>query len=257
MSEEQESPTDESGHQLGEALPEFSPNHWWFILRKPEIVLGLAAAAAVISLSCLLVLVSHSSAHPGSGGEESRLTQLKSATLEVDAKVSKLRTRVAELEGARELEGYAHKAIAEGDRSSLLELHEYLKAPRIPALKEVADAEIIRVEYYYLTTRRFRGFPNELPTNPETDPIARHAQILLDPQQPWGVRAQVARLLGDKKKNVQAAETLARACETDSNLYVVQESILAFTRVTGFRSTGVFDSRSLNDWWVKNRANFE
>ncbi len=83
------------------------------------------------------------------------------------------------------------------------------------------------------------------------------AKILLDGERQWDVRAEAARRLGRMDKDAQAAEALAKAGDTDPNLYVVQESILAFSRVTEFRPSGVFDSRSVKDWWAKNRSKFE
>ena len=155
----------------------------------------------------------------------------------------------------RELRRLGNEAIAEGHRSAMRRLNEHFESPEALSLKEAANAELIRVETYFVTTRRFRGFP-DLPVIPEEGAVAFLADILLDESRDWQSRAKAASLLGDYEKNPDAAAALAEASQVDPNLYVVQEIILAFARVTGFQTTGVFDSRSLTRWWEKNSHRF-
>ena len=165
--------------------------------------------------------------------------------------------RIAILEGARELQKWANEAIADGHRSALNKLDAYYDDPDIQALQEVANAEIIRVESYFVTTRQFRSFPQEMPYISETDPISSLARIVLDDSHRWSVRARAATLLSEYSRSKVAAEALAKASHTDPNLYVIHEAVLAFAKITGFRSRGAFDSGGVNNWWAKNRADFE
>lgn len=176
---------------------------------------------------------------------------------ELEAKTAELSAKIAELEMIRTLQRYASEAIADGHRSALHQLHDYFDDPGIQSLKAVADAEIIRVETYYVTTRYVRGFPSEMPFVSESDPVGSLARILLSDDYTWAVRARAAMLLADHKNSKPAAEALVEASQTDANLYVVQEAILAFSKLTGFRSTGVFDSKSVARWWEKNQGKFE
>ena len=132
-------------------------------------------------------------------------------------------------------------------------LDEYYQNPQLQSLKAVANAEIIRVESYYVMTRRTRSFQEEMPFISETEPVDSLTRILLNDKYRWPVRARAATLLSGFPDNNQAKQALVEACHMDPNLYVVQESILAFTKLTGYRSMGVFDSRSIVRWWEKSK----
>jgi hypothetical protein len=188
---------------------------------------------------------------------DAKVPELDAKVPELDAKVTKLEAKVTELEGIRTLQRYGNEAITEGNRTAFFRLDEYFKNPEFASLKETAKAEIVRVESYFVSTRRFRGFPGEMPEIREVDPVVGLELILLDGQRHWSLRARAAVMLGEMKGNPQAADALVKAGQTDPNLYVVQEAILAFTRVTGFRSSGVFDSDSVRTWWAANRSEFE
>jgi hypothetical protein len=225
------------------------------VAAAPSMAIGTAVTALLV-LTCLTIAAvgyflwqhSESPAH-----EPTRVDGID----ELQVEISELSAKVEELEGIRELQRYGNEAIADGHRSARYKLDEYYKNPKIQALKAVANAEIIRVESYYVSTRRFRAFEEEMPFVSEADPVGSLSRILLASDKAWPVRARAANLLSEYPKNALAAKALAEACHTDSNLYVVQEAILAFAKVTGFRSTGVFDSRSINRWWEKNRSQFE
>lgn len=232
---------------------------------------GFFLALGVIAACAYLLSLVQEIVHPPNGSGDPDIAQLtktaarfetKAANLEAKvaeqaATIAQFETKMAELEGFHQLQRYGNQAIAEGRRAALYKLHDYLANPSIQALKETANAEIIRVETYYLTTTRFRGFPDEMPISPEFDPVAEFSRILLDADSDWSKRAQAARMLGEMDRDIRAADALAKASNGDGNLYVVQESILAFSRITGFRTSGVFDSRSVSEWWAKNRPNFE
>ena len=175
----------------------------------------------------------------------------------LEAKVSELNTKILEVDGIRELQRLANEAIAEGHRSSLYKLDQYVKNPEIQALQQVANAEIIRVESYFVTTRPYRGFPEEMPFISEADPVGSLAGILSDSNRHWALRARAATLLGEYPKDTAAADALAEASELDPSLYVVHEAILAFAKVTGFRSSAVFDSSTLRRWWANHRSDLK
>lgn len=208
--------------------------------------------AALAGCGCLLWLHRRPA-----GADRPRSDGPGAPAVRLAAQVAQLEAKVAELEGIRELQRHANEAIAGGNRAALYKLDESLRSPASAALKETARAEIIRVESYFVTTKRFRGYPGGLPDVPADDPVPTLAQILLDLDKHWAMRSHAARMLGEHAKNLQAADALAKASDADPSLYVAQEAIIAFAKLTGFRPTAVFDGRSLNEWWAKNRANFE
>ncbi|MFT5409917.1 MAG: hypothetical protein ACI9NC_002643 [Verrucomicrobiales bacterium] len=221
----------------------------------PSMAIGTTVKALLVITCVSIAVVGYSLwQHRGSPAHESTTVD---GVAELQARVGELSVKIEKLEGIRELQRYGNEAIADGHRSARYKLDEYYKNPKIQELKAVANAEIIRVESYYVATRRFRAFEEEMPFIPEVDPVATLSQILLASDNNWSVRARAANLLSQHPKNALAAKALAEACHTDSNLYVVQEAILAFAKVTGFRSSGVFDSQSINRWWNENHSQFE
>lgn len=198
-----------SGSEVATSDPPEGANKVWPWLKQTSITdLLLALTCVAIACCTVLLYVHQKSAHPkaeqpGTDPGESQITTLSETTSRQETKVADLEAKVAELEGIRQLQGYANEAIGGGSRSALYQLDGYYKNPEIPALREAAKAEIIRVETYYLTTRRFRGFPDELPSIPEPDPVAMLAKILLDGERQWDVRAEAARRLGRMDKDAQ------------------------------------------------------
>ena len=208
-----------------------------------------------LAIGVLAVLVLNSDRSPKRSSKQ--VSEHAEKIGELEKLTDELTTKVAELESIRDLQRYANEAISEGYRSGLSKLEDYYKEPKFPALKAVANAEIIRVESYYITTKRFRAFHDKMPFTSEKDPVGSLARILLDVNYDWAVRARAATLLSEYEKNAVAAKALANAANTDPNLYVVQEAIFAFAKVTGFHAGGVFDSNSVMRWWARNGSQME
>jgi len=174
-----------------------------------------------------------------------------------ESEVALLKEKIARLEGAQMLADWGNEAIAEGSRFRLEQLDQYYNNPEIQSLKSVANAEIIRVEAYYFTTRKHRDPRPQMPFVSTTDPVKSLAEILIADESKWDVRFRAARMLGEYKDNRKAAVILLEASDTDSNLFVVEECIRAFSRVTNYISRGPFDSKSAKHWWTANRSKFE
>ena len=49
--------------------------------------------------------------------------------------------------------------------------------------------------------------------------------------------------------------TLLQAAENDSSLDVVKACMGAFSRITGYKSSGVFAYKQAKNWWLRNREN--
>ena len=116
----------------------------------------------VIQRCLALLLVSfflwrHVSSHPAeakpTGGVE-----------ELQAKTDELSAKIVELEAVRDLQTWANEAISGGHRSALRKLDEYYQNPEIQSLKAFANAEIIRVESYFVMTRRTRATDDSMST---------------------------------------------------------------------------------------------
>lgn len=181
-----------------------------------------------------------------------RLAAVREGLREVDERQQAIDT-VAEL--AR----MADEAVVHGSRFAYRKLMSRLGEIDTPELRDAAEAQLMRVDSYYVSTRPFQAYV--IPVT-EIHPTASREEdlrpddlrrILSSAELPWSFRAKAARLLGESKEDDDTiAAALMDAIRTDSHLAVVQESLIALENLTTFQADGVFDEQGAVAWWDDN-----
>ncbi len=179
-----------------------------------------------------------------------------------DELLAEIQGELARIKARNRLTSLADQAISAGSRYSYRELERAYQAPEIIELKDAASAEMGRVESHFVSTRRYRSYTLDVPRliegkRTESELDARDLiEIMLQESNYWEARARAAQLLATDKGDPRVAEALVRCIDGDSSLYVLQEALLSFEKITGYKPPGVFDGSLASDWWAQNKVRF-
>ncbi len=160
-----------------------------------------------------------------------------------------------------QLTAFADEAITLGSRKSYTDLKQIAATSTEPAQRHGAEAELLRVKFFYASGTRLGAYKLPVaslyPTlkNSEEEDLTpdQLIKLLLDQKKDWRVRSRVALLLGESR-SYEVAEALVEAVRTDESLDVIKECIFSFEENTGYRSPGLLEIEDLLKWWEANSA---
>ena len=178
----------------------------------------------------------------------------------VDPKTAlEIENELAFLRSRNELTSLADIAINQGDRESYENILKVIEDPEKARLADAARAEALRVQQFYFQSNRPQNY--QIPADQIfQDPAIRTERdlstynkvaLLQDPRQDWRTRTKAAFILAGSK-DLDAADALVRAIQTDPDLNVVKEAHTTFEQNWGYRGD-LFDVPSLVEWWKQNR----
>ncbi len=199
------------------------------------------------------------------GRKADRLTQGISATvskLETSSKESEVLNRtlsaaVDDLRRRKSLTDLGGRAITDASRPALRELSRIAESDSSPEIRLLALSEVMRVKAFWLSVSRtadarINKEGKEVKIS-ELKTCEVLPQVLHNPS--WIVRAVLVGELGGRRDD-QVPETLLQVIESDENLEVVKDAVLAWDALTRHRSPDVFGLPFVETWWKDNGESF-
>lgn len=154
---------------------------------------------------------------------------------------------------------YADRAIAQGSAEAMASLWLSFNDPELARLRDGIQAEIIRVQNYYLHLSRlppdyrlpvrelFRDQAIRSEADLKPDQII---PLMLDQKQPLEVRIRCAYVLGGQRHR-SVAQALVQAMKNDPALDVVKEAQRTLEEDYQMR-VAPLNSRAAEDWWQEH-----
>jgi hypothetical protein len=156
---------------------------------------------------------------------------------------------------------WADQAIAQGSSDAMTNLWRSMDDPELAKLRDGVQTEIIRVQNYYAKLSRVppdyrlpvrdlfknSSLRNEADLSPD-----QVSKLLLDPQQPFEVRARAAYVLGGRR-TPEVARALIQAMKTDPMLDVVKEAQRTLEDDFAMRVPPLH-IRAADAWWQQYSA---
>lgn len=171
-----------------------------------------------------------------------------------------LQNQIAALKERGELTVFGDDAIANGSRAAYDKLNAaHSDSGSSPARKAAANAEIKRIQMFYLQSRnilprripvKIKGKLFNIDNRLSTDDLTG---VLVSMEQAWEYRSRAAMLLGQRPEPKVVAALLA-AIQKDPSLSVVYHATRNFKALTGCPSSAVFGGKDLEPWLNKNQA---
>lgn len=160
-----------------------------------------------------------------------------------------------------QLTAYADESITLGSRKAYMELKDVAETSKDPTLRYAAEAEILRIRFFYASGSRLGGYklptatlyPDGATKKDEDLSSDELTTLLLDKTKEWEIRSRAAYLLGDRR-GYEVARSLVEAVRTDECLDVVEQAMYSFEEITAYRSPGAFEIQHLLNWWDDNSA---
>lgn len=150
------------------------------------------------------------------------------------------------------------RSIHSADRAALEKLQEMATSSPEERIRTGALAEILRVKTAY--QMGLRSSSHTLPVGQLFPALKGRGEMELTTDQLIKVmhtqdrpdyRVKAAYLLADRRGG-KAADALASSVASDTDLDVVREAAMTFCEMTGYRTSDLFDSQSLMEWWQTN-----
>jgi len=189
---------------------------------------------------------------------ESSEQKLEAGNKKVDGLIQTMSTTVDNLDRRKALTDLTAAAVG-GSRPALTQLTTAAVSDKSPEMRRLALSEILKVKGFWVTGSRIEGAKlhdkdgKDLKVSElklcEMIPEALHNNA-------WEVRAVLVRELGSRKVE-KVPETLLQIIQSDDNLEVVKDAVVAWTSLTGYRSADVFGLPDIATWWESNRDSFQ